>query len=207
MDILCNNVMSKYRQHHNWLAFSILVILMASACSFLNMGKTPSKNAQFDSQPKAVVLYAYIHYPGIPLPTNTPNDRYCEYLPSLIVWGDGFTFLDENIQNQYNSVLSGNLDSVAIQTLLDILNSNNFFSDWQAAGPNPAGTYLKIGAQLKDNPVTEYTSGILEPPVYLQLIETIKPALKPLAEQNLVDKRVDAIMKENENCNEYMYTK
>ncbi len=141
------------------------------------------------------------------MPTKTPNDQYCPYLPSLRVWGDGFAFLDEHIQNEYNTVLSGNLDSATLQTLFDILSSDNFFTAWQAPGPNPAGTSLKIGAQLKDKPVTEYTSGDLEPPVYNLLIETIKPALKPLAEQSAVDERVDAILKENENCNKYFYTK
>jgi hypothetical protein len=54
---------------------------------------------------------------------------------------------------------------------------------------------------LKDKPVAEYISGDLDPPVYTQLIDTIRPALKPLAEQSVVDKRVGVILKENENCN------
>jgi hypothetical protein len=194
---------SKFRQPLTWFIISTIIITLVSACSLSFQEETSSSGAQFDSNPEAVVVYAYIHYPGVPLAKKGPADKYCAYLPSLLVWGDGFAFLDENIQNEYNSVLSGNLDSATLQRLWDILASQDFFTGWQAPGPNPAGTSLKIGAKLTDQPVTEYISGVLEPPVYVQLIETIKPALKPLADQRVVDKRVDAILKENENCNKY----
>jgi hypothetical protein len=196
--------MPKLRQPLTLFMFSTIAITLASACSLSR--KALFSVAQFDNKPEAVVVYTYIHYPGVPELTKTPSDKYCHYLPSLIVWGDGFAFLDEYILNEYNSVLSGNLDSATLQILFDILNSDDFFTDWQAPGPNPAGTFLRIGAQLKDKPVTEFISGDLRPPVYTQLIETIKPALKPLTEQSVVDERVDAILKENENCNKYFST-
>jgi hypothetical protein len=205
--ILWDNPMPKFRQHLTWLGPAIIAITLATACSLSRKGNAPSTIAQFDNKPETVVIYADIHYPGIPEPTKTPNDRYCPYLPSMRVWGDGFAYLDENILNEYNSVLSGKLDSSTLQRLFDILSSENFFTTWQVSGPNPAGTMLKIGAQLKDKPVTEYTSGDLGPRVYVRLIETIKPALKPLAEQSAVDERVLAVLKENENCNKYLYNK
>lgn len=199
--------MPKFRQPLTWFVLAIILITLASACSLLPKGITLFPVGQFDSNPEAVIVYADIHYPGIPEPTKTPNDRYCEYLPSLRVWGDGYAFLDEQILNGYKSVLSGKLGSATLKKLFNILNSDHFFTSWQVPETNPAGTSLRIGAKMKDKPVTEYISGDLNPSVYKALIETVKPALKPLAEQSKVDERVITILKENENCNTYMYTK
>lgn len=194
------------RRHQALSMLGIMVITLAAACSYLQKGNTPTSVPQFNNQPDAVIIFVDIHYPGVPLPTRSPNDRYCAYLPSLRVWGDGLAFLDEGIQNEYSSVLSGNLDQATLQKLLEILNADNFFASWKASTPypvNPSGTSLKIGAQLKDKPVIEYTMGALNPPVYEQLLETIKPVLKPLAEQSKVDERILEILKEDGNCNKY----
>lgn len=196
--------MSNVRRILTSILFPTIAIILASACSAPNIAA--SSSPQYDTRPEAVIIYAYIHYPGVPEPTKTPNDRYCEYLPSLIVWGDGLVFLDENIKNEYNSVLSGTLDGATLLKLLDTLDADHFFSGWQAPGPNPSGTSLKIGAQLKDKPVTEYDSGSLGPSVYLELIRTIKPALNPLSEQSIVDQRIEDMLKENANCNKYIIT-
>ncbi len=198
--------LSKFKQPFTWTLFTTIVIVLASACSSSQTRKNPSSTSQFDQKPEAVILYAYIHYPGLPEPTKTPKDRYCPFLPSLIVWGDGFAFLDEDIRNKYSSVFIGHLDSATLQTLFDILNSDHFFTNWQIPIPDPSGTALKIGAQLKGRPATEYIIGNLGPSVYVQLIKTIRPALKPITENSTVDKRADAILKENENCNKYMVT-
>jgi hypothetical protein len=186
---------------------SIIVVALTSACSLLQKINIPASNDQFDNKPETVVIYTYIHYPGVPLPTKTPNDKYCPYLPSLLIWGDGLVFLDEKISNDYKSVLSGKLDSASLKSLLDILNSNNFFTEWSASAPNPSGTSMKIGAQLKDKPGTEHITDIGGPSFYKQITKTIKPALKPLTDQKVIDPRVDAVLKEGENCNKYMYSK
>ena len=167
----------------------------------------PVAKAVFDSNPNALVLYADIHYSGVPLPTRTPNDRYCDFLPSLRVWGDGYAYLDENVRNERAAVLSGQLDPATVRALLDILNSEGFFTTWQVPGPaNPSGALLRMGAQLQGRPKTEYSTGNLGPPMYQRLIEAVRVKVKPATEQNNIDGRVDKILIADENCNKYMFT-
>jgi hypothetical protein len=189
------------------VGLSTLAIVLASACAGARKDTGSASSAQFDQQPVAVVIYAYVHYPGVPMPKKTPNDRYCAYLPSLVIWGDGLAFLDENIKNASDSVLSGTLDALALNKVFEILDADNFFTSWQAPGPNPSGTSLKIGAKLNNRPVIEYESGSLGPQVYVQIIEMVKPALQPLSELGSVDQRIEAVLKGNENCNTYMYSR
>lgn len=184
--------MPKFKKPLTWFIRAIIIIGLVSIYPFLLEKATAlySSIGQFDSNPQAIILYIDIRYPGL-----------CPFRPLMRVWGDGLAFLEED------SPSSGHLNPAALHTLLDILKSEHFFIGWQADGPNPAGTALKIGARLKDKPVVEYTSGNLGPTLYVRIKETIQPALKPLAEQSTVDERIAALLKENENCNTYMDTK
>lgn len=188
----------------------VLVVLASTGC-VQEAVPTPSAAPSlapiaFDSDPQTVILYSDIHYPGIPLATRTPADRYCESVPTLRVWGDGYAFLDPHIGNAPAEMQSGHVSRTMLQNILNDLTTEHFFSAWAAPGPNPAGTWIKIGAKLQGQSPIEYQSGDLEPPLYTQIIATITPALTPIAHQKHIDPRVTTIVHANATCNAYMKT-
>lgn len=177
---------------------------MFTGCSSWRRIIPPAPTPYFDLNPETVILYADIHYPGVPVQPRTPADRYCVFTPLLRIWGDGLTYLSSSIYFNAENVLIGKLGPATLPTLYDILNADKFFSGWKKSTSNPAGTVLKLGAQLKGKHVTEYESSGLQPHVYLRLVETIEPQLEPLTQQGVVDPRILTFLQEYANCNEYL---
>ena len=167
--------------------------------------QSPLVNFVFSDSPKTIILSADIHYPGLPEPTRTSEDRYCDYLPALRIWGDGFVFLDEKILNQRDAVLSGQLAQEALQSVAETLVEADFLAN-VTPEVSPSGISCRLGLQLPGGQIRERETGTC-PPVYQQVVEQIKPALTPLADQAQVDARVEALLKDNQGCNEYLKTK
>ncbi len=177
--------------------FFVLACLLSGCAS----GVLPDSALDYDHQPGAVVVAVDIHYPGVPLPTRAPSSCYRPYLPSLRIWGDGFVYLDERIQNSRSAVLVGTLRPDTLREVFLYLNSQAFFTNWTHPGANPAGTWFKIGATLKNRPTVEYSSGDLTPALYRAVIAIITPELVHLNELAKSDPRAEAILTENEGCN------
>jgi len=168
------------------------MLFVSVSCSLLSGG-----NLDYDSSPNAIIIYADIQpYPGAP-----PPGKEClrRFVPRLRIWGDGLVFLDIGMFGrtppfQWN----GQLDCEQLRTILKFLNEQGFFVKWEPGMINPAGTWFRMGANLKSKDV-EYSGGDLEPPLYADLVRQIMPHLTPLSEQPS-DARIRILLAENKGC-------
>lgn len=174
------------------LILLLFVLLVSVSCSTLF-----GSNLDYDNSSNAIVIYADIQaYPGAP-----PPGKEClrRFVPRLRIWGDGLIFLDIGMFGrtppfQWN----GQLDQEQLRSILKFLNDQGFFGKWNPGIPNPAGTWFKMGANLKSKNV-EYLGGDLEPQLYADLVRQIMPHLTPLEEQPS-DMRVRTLLSENKGC-------
>jgi hypothetical protein len=77
----------------------------------------------------------------------------------------------------------GQLTAQQLQTFLQGLHQQGFFTPWQSDGPNPAGTHLEFGVRLQSKTVV-YVSGDTDPPFYRSLVQQLLPHLHPTKHQH-----------------------
>ncbi len=181
-----------------WIFVSSLVIVSLAVLGLLARLRRQQPDLAYDSHATSVVIYADMRwYPGA-----TPPDQPClgQFFPRLRVWGDGLVFLDVSQAGLEGPVQwSGNLTSAQLQSALETLNANGFFSGLTPGIPNPAGTWLRIGVHLQTKSF-EYQMGDLNPTLYVQLIDQIKPHLKPINQQEEMDSRIKSILAVIQSC-------
>jgi hypothetical protein len=153
----------------------------------------------YDNQPDKIILYADVN-------PQAGGPRYgmtCRYntLPRLRIWGDGFIFLDISTYGSTEPALwSGKVSTEQITAVLSYLQQQGFFNKmWKPDGPNPAGTWFYVGADLKSQSV-KYESGNLEPDLYKGLISKLKPSLAPFTLDKKPDVRLDQLNIDTLDC-------
>src|SRR5574341_1608386 len=174
------------------LILFLFVLFVSVSCSLVSGG-----NPDYDNSPYALVIFADIQpYPGAP-----PPGKEClrRFVPRLRIWGDGLVFIDiamfgKTPPFQWN----GQLDREQLRAILKFLSEQGFFDKWDPGTPNPAGTWFRMGANLKSKNV-EYSGGDLEPPLYAGLVRQIMPRLTPLSEASS-DARIKKLLAENKGC-------
>lgn len=175
--------------HRRMVFFVLCTMLTWSLAGCRLVVRTP--DLYYEASPEQVIMDADVQpHPGPPEPGTT-----CRYdsVPMLRIWGDGLVFLDILQYGVTGPTLwSGRLSNGQIHALLVSLQSQGFFShQWipeEKNGPNPAGTWFRIGVHLK------YTSDVylsydLTPAPYQALVDMIKPDLTPFILDNLPDPR------------------
>jgi len=185
--------------------FLVSIVFLTSCQTFFGPTATlPSSELVYDNRSDVIVVHVDIHYPGVPRPTMSVDDCYRIFLPTLRIWGDGLVYYNESWGNvDRSAVLSGTIGSDKLKGILNYLNSQHFFTAWEHEDINPAGTLLKIGAQLMHRPAVEYETGELIPAVYIKLINTLKPELVSINDQKTIDPRIESILIEYNGCNKY----
>ena len=159
---------------------------------------------KYDHSLDNIVIYADVQpYPGAPEPG---KECLATYQPRLRIWGDGLVYLNIASADQSPPFqFEGIFDQNKITELLRFLKIGGFFNHWNPGEINPAGTWFKMGVNLKRTQL-QYEGGDLDPPLYHELIrENILPSLTPLDESNQHDERIEAILRESENCNRQVF--
>jgi hypothetical protein len=179
-----------------------VVVLLALLGKLLQSRNQQAELAQaelaYDTSGKNIVIYANMQpRPGGPL-SNQPCPGYL--FPRLRVWGDCLVFLDVSVAGlAQHGQWSGTLTPAQIHAALESLQAQGFFERFTPEGPNPAGTMLLIGANLQAQTV-EYSSGDLNPKIYAQLIDQLKPDLQPISQPESTDPRIQAVLAEIKSC-------
>ncbi len=180
---------------------STVALILLSACQI--KPTQPPLQESFDTDPGTVILYLDIRYPGIPMPTNVNGVQRCIPYPVFRVWGDNFALLNtDDSRIQRDQIDTGFLSLTTRTALYNLLLDDRFFSiNPEASPPNPAGTYMSMGAKLKNHPVVGHSGdiGFLH---YSAYVDLIKPDVTPVAEQTTLDARVDAFIQYS-NCPTY----
>ncbi len=172
----------------------ILVLIIALA----SIGHDTSHVLSYDPNPDNTVISADLRrYPGLP-----PLDQPClgDYFPTLRVWGDGLVFLDiSRADLKGPGQWTGTLTPEQIRSALTLLQSGGFFSGYTPIGPNPAGTSLRLASHLLSQSIV-IESGDLQPAIYTQLIDRLKPLLQPISQDQSYDPRIEAILEGISSC-------
>jgi len=183
-----------------WLIISLIVLAFVAVLGLVLLFRTRPADLAYDNGPDSVVIYADIRsYPGAP-----PPGQEClgKFSPQLRIWGDGLVFLDTSAYGKNPPWhWSGYLTPVQMQSVLKSLEGQGFFGDWTPTGPNPAATYLRVGAHLKAQSI-EYMTGDLEPRLYTHLTDQIMSGLQPLTQQNANDVRLLGVLAGLKPCGE-----
>jgi hypothetical protein len=145
---------------------------------------TPTVSLAYIPHATTEIVYANLQpYAGAPRP-----GEECLYTiaPILRIFGDGRTGLDlRYTQSAPPWQWEGELTSQQLQTVLQGLNQQGFFTPWKSDGPNPAGTYLEFGVRLQSKTVV-YISGNPDPAFYRSLVRQLLPLLHPTKHQHPV---------------------
>lgn len=188
------------RRISRWSIVSLVVLASVAVLGPVWLFRTRLVDLTYDDRPQSVVIYADRRtYPGAP-----PPGQEClgKFFPRLRIWGDGFVFLDTSTYGKNPPWRwSGYLTPEQLYSILKSLDEQGFFGGWTPPGPNPAATYLRVGAHLKAQSV-EYMSGDMEPNLYTQLTDQVMPSLQPLAQQNAIDARLSNLLAEFKSCGE-----
>jgi len=145
---------------------------------------TPTVSLAYTAQATTAVVYANLQpSAGAPRP-----GEECLYTvaPVLRVFGDGRAGLDLRYTKSASPwQWEGQLTPQQLQTLLQGLNQQGFFTPWKSDRSNPAGTYLEFGVHLESKTVA-YISGNPDPPFYRALVQQLLPNLHPTKHQHPV---------------------
>src|SRR5262249_14600690 len=113
---------------------------------------TPTASLAYIPQATTEIIYANLQpYAGAPRP-----GEECLYgiAPILSIFGDGRTGLDlRYTQSASPWQWEGELTSQQLQTVLQGLDQQGFFTPWKSDGPNPSGTYLEFGVRLQSKTI------------------------------------------------------
>jgi hypothetical protein len=152
----------------------------------------------YERKPDEIVIYADIQpYPVAPAPE---QECLARFVPRLRVWGNGLVYLDISSARQDPPwQWTGRLDHDQIRDLLSFLDTQGFFNNWEGEPPDETAKACRLGANTLQKSV-EYTVGRMEPVLYTQLVERIKPALRPLIPQDTHDPRIDSILSAHDPC-------
>ena len=183
------------------IAFLIIACILLAGCKPVKAwySAIAPLSLTYDPNPDNPVLFADVQaYPGAPEPG---KECLRAFRPRLRVWGDGLVYLNIASANQSPPFLyAGHFDPEQISGLLRFLKAGGFFNSWDPGYLNPAGTWFRMGANLKSAQF-QYQGGDLDPPLYHELVhENILPFLTPLDESGQQDGRIEAILRESEAC-------
>src|SRR5262245_8613224 len=138
---------------------------------------TPTASLSYNPPATTEIIYANLQpYAGAPRP-----GEECLYgiAPILSIFGDGRTGLDlRYTQSASPWQWEGQLTSQQLQTVLQGLDQQGFFTRWKSDGPNPSGTYLEFGVRLQSKTIV-YISGNPDPAFYRSLVRQLLPLLHP----------------------------
>lgn len=152
-----------------------------------------------------VLMRADIHYPGVPVATRVPTDRYCASMPALIVWTDGYAFLDNSLLNDPEIIRVGQLSPATVQAIGRVLVIQGFYGGIRLPEiANPSGTWLRVTGINASGATVEYNTGMIDSRVYVAVRDLVDPELRPLVGTRSVDPRVESVMTENLGCNQYL---
>ncbi len=167
---------------------AILALVICAAAILATTSSTPKEAYEFDAGSKTIVIFANVQpLPGPPLPS-------CPHvpIPVLRIWGDGLTYINNQMHDQNAINYAGVLKPEQISDQLSFLDRQGFFNGIDLGGVNPAGTWIEMGANLATTSV-KYTGGVdLWPKLLAQLIDRMTPYLQPLYLINPLDERITA---------------
>jgi hypothetical protein len=142
---------------------------------------TPTVSLAYTAQATTEVVYANLQpYAGAPRPA---EECLRTVAPVLRIFGDGRAGLDLRYTKSASPwQWEGQLTPQQLQTVLQGLDQQGFFTTWKPDEPNPAGTYLEFGVRLESKTVS-YISGTPDPPFYQSVVQQILPLLHPAKHQ------------------------
>lgn len=180
------------------LLLGSLVLLVFLA--FLLQKRPRSLDLAYDPNPDNAVISADLRsYAGAP-----PPDQPClgQYFPRLRIWGDGLVFLDiSTASSTASGRSSGRITPSQINSALTLLAENGFFGGFTPAGPNPAGTSLRLAIHVRSQSAV-FESGDITLKLYTQLVDQLKPYLQPIPRSESDDSRVQNILDGISLCQE-----
>ena len=188
----------------NWIVRLVVLAVLAFVAVYavLAIYGPPSISAAGADD---VLVQADIHYPGVPVATREPTDRYCESMPALIVWSDGYAFLDESLRNDWEVIRVGQLSASTVQAIGGALLVQGFYVGIHLPElANPSGTWLRVTGKNASGVTIQYRTGSIDSPAYIAVNQLVNPELRPLVGIRSVDPRVKTVMADNLGCNLYM---
>ncbi len=187
------------RRQRGYITLTIALAVLVMAVFRMAFGPT------FETGEVTKLLMAEVHYPGVPLPTTKPDDRYCMYVPELVIWADGFAFLDVSLVRKTDVIRVGKLKAETRAAVGNRLMMGGFYTMWLPLELNPAGTMLRLTGQSGLGGTIERVTGNLEEPLYTGIRALVAPELHVMSDQGAVDTRVTQILDAYLGCNEYTF--
>ena len=151
----------------------------------------------YDTSPESVVVSVLARIEPGALPPTVPGQCTKPTVPILRIYGDGYAFVnDPPNQASTANMRSGLLKPNTVRVVLAYLNQQGFFDGrYEAAPVNPAGTGIDWRVNVAGNQYT-YGEGAFNPTAYTTVVSMVKSELKPLAQQSTLDRRIDAIIRD-----------
>ncbi len=185
------------RRKRGFITFTVVLTVLMIAVFRVVFGPT------LETGEVTKLVMAEVHYPGVPIPTTQPGDRYCTYVPELVIWADGFAFLDVSLVRKPDVIRVGKLKAETIAAVGNRLMMGGFYAGWLPLELNPAGTMLRLTGQSGLGSTIERVTGNLDETVYTGIQALVAPELHLMPDQGAVDTRVTQILDAYLGCNEY----
>ncbi len=166
---------------------AILALIICTVAVLAISSSTPKETYEYTASPDTVVFFTDLQpRPGPPIK--------CPHIPIPVmrIWGDGLTYINNQMYDQNATNYAGILSSDQIKDQLSLLDRYGFLKNFDLGPVNPAGTWIEMGAHLKTSSVKSSGGVDFRPQLLVLLIDRLTPFLQPIQSNTILDDRIKA---------------